>query len=211
MIYKLGFSLLLLSFLFSLLGDGLSLKDKRALVKEARRLGTLGIRYAASWKAPGETKARTMDCSGTAQYLYKHVLNKDISRSSYSQYQDLIKVNRIKDVPMKAGKIDVDKLKKELRTGDLLFWVNTHDDIPADRNPPVSHVMVYLGIDKDGNMKMGGSHTFEKGETSQRGGPDVFFFKPDASIGCVHSVKGNRKSPCIKGKESRFMAYGMPE
>ena len=46
-------------------------------------------------------------------------------------------------------------LKDALRPGDLLFWTGTYS---ADRDPPVTHTMIYLGKRKrDGKQVMFGA------------------------------------------------------
>jgi len=98
----------------------------------------------------------------------------------------------------KSGKIDADRLIRELRTGDILFWIDTYS---VQVEPPVSHVMVYLGKNASNQMKMFGAGTFGRGEQTTAGGLDVYPFDPNQKIGCVKNSKGS----CIRN--SRFIGY----
>ena len=70
----------------------------------------------------------------------------------------------------KADSFEMD----ELLPGDLLFWVGTY---ATDHDPPVSHVMIYLGTEKSGGGKiMIGSSNGRTYHAQKRNGVSVFDF-----------------------------------
>ena len=71
----------------------------------------------------------------------------------------------------KADSFEMD----ELLPGDLLFWVGTY---ATDHDPPVSHVMIYLGTEKVGGGKiMIGSSDGRTYHGQKRNGVSVFDFR----------------------------------
>ena len=188
--------------------------QKKKLSNTLQALSSNKIRYGKSFKPAGETRKVRFDCSGTVQYLYKKALDIDISPDSFTQYQTVKDNKNLKEPPLDAnGKIDTKALKLQVKVGDLLFWINTHPNIPKKRKPPVSHVMVYLGMKKNGEMMMGGSNTVGKGHYNQRtgGGPDAYLFDPNLSLGCAKwSKAGKKKKVCVKGMQSKFIGFGKP-
>ena len=68
---------------------------------------------------------------------------------------------------------------REMRPGDLLFWTGTYR---VDRDPPVTHVMVYLGKrKKDGARLMFGASDGRPYDGQRRNGVSVFDFKMPAA------------------------------
>lgn len=191
----------------------LTVAQKRKLVHAVRWLAGFNIRYGKNTALKAGGERRRWDCSGTAQYLYKITFQKSIPRTSYDQFKELQKQGKIKSPEWQNGRIDTGKLKKQLKTGDLLFWTNTHDAIPSFRDPPIGHVMIYLGTTRAGKMMMGGSNTWGSGYVNKRpgGGPDIYVFDPNLRMGCAKwNIPGNRKSGCSKGFESKFYGFGQP-
>ncbi len=79
----------------------------------------------------------------------------------------------------------------ELRPGDLLFWVNSTRDGKTDRNPPVTHVMIYLGNRaSDGHPVVAGASDGRTYEGQRMSGVSVFDFKLPAA-----------------GSQARFIGY----
>lgn len=210
MIKKIFLLFILLS-VFSLEAK-LTKEQKTKLKKTTKWLASFDLRYAKPWTPPDSTKAINMDCSNTARFIYKQSLGVDLpSGGSYDMYTAFKKKRLVNHAPMlNPTTVHTRRLRRKLRSGDLLFWINTHSDIGPNSNPPVSHVMIYLGKTKKNVMRMVGSNTFGKGKYTSGGGPDVYVFDPNQSIGCVRSVKTDKKSPCIPGKESRFFAFARP-
>jgi NlpC/P60 family len=112
-----------------------------------------------------------MDCSGTIYFLLK--LNKltNVPRSSSEIYKWV--VNKGKFYPVTASNIS-SKDFSHLKPGDLLFWVGTYK---TKHNPPISHVMLYLGTNKQNQPLMFGSSDGRTYQGKQMGGVSVFDFK----------------------------------
>jgi len=146
-----------------------------------------GIRYNGRWTPPGENAAWVMDCSNTARWLHQYVSGIEIPRTASDQYEWLRQRRRL----WKA-RPDAKSLRKKLQPGDLLFWQDTCKPV---RKPPITHVMLYLGTDESGRMKMAGS----QGSS----GPDIYVFDPALRMG------GYRFFLFFK-KKGKFVAYGRP-
>lgn len=166
-----------------------------ALQEFAREMRKKELSYAESWiPNHGETTAGQsihwlMDCSNTARYTYQEIYQKQIPRTSLDQYlfakrQSLfypIVWEKEKDLTRKI-------LLKKLQPGDLLFWKNTTN---VHTNPPISHVMIYLGRDNSDKMFMFGASTSARSQDSQKsGGIGIYPFDPYSKIGCVKDSLG---------------------
>ncbi|HWB06851.1 MAG TPA: NlpC/P60 family protein [Verrucomicrobiales bacterium] len=94
---------------------------------------------------------------------------------------------------------------KELRPGDLLFWVNSTRDGKTDRNPPVTHVMFYLGTRaSDGRPLAAGASDGRTYDGQRMSGVSVFDFRlPSAEsrarfIGYAHLPSASAATPKIE-------------
>jgi cell wall-associated NlpC family hydrolase len=133
-----------------------------ALTKE-----DLGYTYGSADPANGG-----MDCSGFIHYVLKQNGFPDVPRDSSQQYVWV----------RKAGDFDAVLSRKEdsfelddLKPGDLLFWRGTYN---IDRDPPITHTMIYLGREKRTNKRvMIGSSDGRTYDGKQRWGVSVFDFK----------------------------------
>jgi peptidoglycan DL-endopeptidase CwlO len=113
-----------------------------------------------------------MDCSGFIYYVLKQNGFADVPRDSSQQYVWV----------RKAGDFDAVLSRKEdsfefndLQPGDLLFWKGTYN---IDRDPPITHTMIYLGREKRTNKRvMIGSSDGRTYDGKQRWGVSVFDFK----------------------------------
>jgi LysM repeat protein len=169
----------------------------------ARELGNRGIEYNESWCPPGESHSWAMDCSNTARYLYRTTAGIELPRTASDQYYYLHLQNKAWDVPQTStGFADCNYLRQNLKPGDLLFWENTYR---PERQPPITHVMVFLGTNDRGNWIMAGSQTGRGGEHNRRrGGPDVYVFDPTKPCGGYTTWLG------LVHHQGRFCAFGRP-
>ena len=117
-----------------------------------------------------------MDCSGTIYYLLNQAGFINVPRQASEQYDWVRSKSRFYAVLSK--KQDNFELK-EMRPGDLLFWTGTYR---VDRDPPVTHTMIYLGKRKsDGQRIMFGASDGRPYNGERRNGVSVFDFKMPAA------------------------------
>jgi cell wall-associated NlpC family hydrolase len=133
-----------------------------ALTKE-----NLGYTYGSADPANGG-----MDCSGFVYYVLKENGFSDVPRDSSQQYVWVRKAGGFYAVvSRKEDSLEFDDLKP----GDLLFWRGTYN---IDRDPPITHTMIYLGREKRTNKRvMVGSSDGRTYDGKQRWGVSVFDFK----------------------------------
>ncbi len=169
--------------LFSFLSGPPPLTDWGSrFIQLARQLGDRGLDYNEDWRPPGESRAITMDCSNTTRYLYRVATSIQLPRTASDQYYYLHLQNKAWDVPQLAsGFADCNFLRRNLKPGDLLFWENTYR---PERQPPITHVMIFLGTNGRGDWIMAGSQSSRGGEHNRRhGGPDIYVFNPTRPCG----------------------------
>jgi cell wall-associated NlpC family hydrolase len=113
-----------------------------------------------------------MDCSGFIYYLLAQNGFKDVPRDSSQQYVWVHKAGNFNAVLSRhEDTFEFDALKP----GDLLFWSGTYN---IDRDPPVTHTMIYLGREKRTKKRvMLGSSDGRTYDGKQRFGVSVFDFK----------------------------------
>ncbi len=117
-----------------------------------------------------------MDCSGTIYYLLKAAGFDDVPRQANEQYAWVRQ--RSNFYAVLSNKADGFELK-EMRPGDLLFWTGTYK---IDRDPPVTHTMIYLGRrKKDGKPLMLGASDGRPYDGQRRNGVSVFDFRLPAA------------------------------
>ena len=116
-----------------------------------------------------------MDCSGTIYYLLTRVGIKEVPRSSDLIYQWVLEKGHFYAV----NDYNLSSLEfSHLRPGDLLFWGGTYK---IKRAIDVTHVMIYLGKNKEGEPLMVGSSDGRSYHGKQIYGVSVFNFQlPDA-------------------------------
>jgi LysM repeat protein len=176
---------------------------KNRFLREARALGDQGIEYDEDWRPPGESHSWAMDCSNTARYLYKVTTGIELPRTASDQYYYLHLQGKAWDVPQTAdGWADANFLRHNLKPGDLLFWENTYR---PERQPPITHVMIFLGANNRGQWIMAGSQTSSGGEHNRsNGGPDIYVFRPFQPCGGYTTWLG------LVHHQGRFCAFGRP-
>lgn len=145
----------------------------RKLLTAALDLTKRNLTYAYGSTDPA---SGGMDCSGTIYYLLNQSGFTNVPRQANEQYDWVRQKSRFYAVLSK--KQDNFELK-EMRPGDLLFWTGTYR---VDRDPPVTHVMVYLGKRKsDGHRLMFGASDGRPYDGQRRNGVSVFDFKMPAA------------------------------
>ena len=127
----------------------------------------LGYSYGSA-----DPKNGGMDCSGFIYYVLQQNGFPDVPRDSSGQY---VWVRKAQDfdavISRKEDSFELDALKP----GDLLFWRGTYN---IDRDPPITHTMIYLGREKRTNKRvMVGSSDGRTYDGKQRWGVSVFDFK----------------------------------
>lgn len=177
-----------------------NLKD--LFIKEVRVMIRGGVRYNDSWRPEGSDRSWVMDCSNTTRYLFYKIFRLDIGRTASEQYYRLKTRGRAWDVPHdSSGRIDIEYLHKNLKVGDLLFWENTYK---PERQPPITHVTVYMGTDDVGRFLMVGSEQ-GRGLLDQKfNGPDLYYFNPRAEKGGHHAFL------FVGWRPGKFVAHGRP-
>jgi cell wall-associated NlpC family hydrolase len=119
-----------------------------------------------------------MDCSGFIYYVLKQNGFPDVPRDSSGQY---IWVRKAKNLYAVLSRKEDSFEFDDLKPGDLLFWRGTYN---IDRDPPITHTMIYLGREKRTNKRvMVGSSDGRTYDGKQRWGVSVFDFK------CRHRLK----------------------
>lgn len=158
------------------------------LLANALKLTTLGLgyQYGSSDPATGG-----MDCSGTVYYVLHEAGLKDVPRDASGMYRWVWTHGRINAVT--SSNPDTFELAP-LKPGDLLFWTGTYQ---IDRDPPITHVMIYLGINRHtGRRVMVGASEGRRFNSISMYGVSVFDF----------TLPGKAKA----GDDStaRFVGYG---
>lgn len=159
------------------------------LINAALDLTAQGLTYTYASDDPAKGG---MDCSGTIYYLLKAQNIDGIPRSSHRQYRWAWKSGKFYPVFAHSAKtFELDKL----RPGALLFWTGTYK---VDRDPAVSHVMIYLGtLKRDGRPVMAGASDGRSYAGKPRNGVSVFDFH--------FPLRGQPKEG--KRHHSRFIGY----
>lgn len=124
----------------------------------------------------GSADPRTggMDCSGTIYYLLKNFNLTDVPRPGNEIYLWVAQKGKLHVVTSSS----FDSLEfSYLKPGDLLFWSGTYH---VRRVPPITHVMLYLGKDTQGQRLMFGASDGRTYQGKSMWGVSLFDFKlPD--------------------------------
>ena len=138
------------------------------LVTRSLTLTQMNLRYTYGSADP--TKGG-MDCSGSIHHLLLSAGIKNVPRQANTFYIWVWKNSRFHAV-VSASPASFEF--QELKPGDLLFWSGTYS---VDRDPPVTHVMMYLGKQKsDGKRVMFGASSGRRYAGKSRDGVSVFDF-----------------------------------
>jgi peptidoglycan DL-endopeptidase CwlO len=127
----------------------------------------LSYKYGSADPAQGG-----MDCSGFIYYVLKHTGMSEVPRDAREQYIWVRKAGKFQAVLGRSpDTFELDALKP----GDLLFWAGTYN---VDRDPAITHTMIYLGRDKATNQRiMVGASDGRTYKGQSRYGVSVFDFK----------------------------------
>lgn len=160
----------------------------QGLIEAALELTRQNLTYTYSSADPANGG---LDCSGFVYYVLTQAGLKDVPRDASEQYSWVRKANNFRAVI--SRNLDGFELD-ELKPGDLLFWSGTYK---TDRDPPVTHTMIYLGREKEtGDRVMVGSSDGRSYHGLQRWGVSVFDFKPAPA------------NPTPGREAARFIGYG---
>lgn len=143
--------------------------EVRALIEKALALTkrNLGYKYGSS-----EPENGGMDCSGTIFHVLEEMGVDDVPRTASDQYVWARKTGDFQAVVSRSeDSFELDAL----RPGDLLFWTGTYE---IDRDPPVTHTMIYLGeLKSDGRPVMFGASDGRTFDGRKMSGVSVFDFR----------------------------------
>ena len=138
-----------------------------------------------------DPEAGGMDCSGFIYFVLRENGVPDVPRDASGQYVWVRKAGNFRAVL--SRELDSFELD-ELQPGDLLFWTGTYK---VERDPPVTHTMIYLGKQKDSDKPiMVGASDGRTYEGEKQHGVSVFDFK---------TVRANQVSS--PGTHPRFVGY----
>jgi peptidoglycan DL-endopeptidase CwlO len=139
------------------------------LIQSALDLTKRNLRYKFGSADPS---SGGIDCSGVIQYLLKQAGIAEAPRDSTGFYLWTEKAGTLQKV--RPETLD-DPALADLRPGDLMFWEGTYD---VKRDPPISHIMIYLGREKQTGLPvMVGSSDGRTYAGIRRNGVSVFDFK----------------------------------
>jgi cell wall-associated NlpC family hydrolase len=171
--------------------------EVRQLIAHALELTNLNLDYKYGSSDP---KNGGMDCSGTVYYLLNQAGVKDVPRDASEMYRWVWQQGNFRAVV--SSHEDTFELAL-LKPGDLLFWTGTYK---VDRDPPVTHVMIYLGINRhSGRRVMVGASEGRRFNNKSQYGVSVFDFtlptqKPRSDLA--------PNAPADETLTSRFIGYG---
>jgi cell wall-associated NlpC family hydrolase len=138
------------------------------LIRTALDLTRRGLTYRFGSCDP---KCGGMDCSGTVHYALRQV-GIEPPRDCSGMYLWAKAAGTLRQV--RPASLECASLRA-LRPGDLVFWEGTYG---VRRSPPISHVMIYLGLEKaTGKPVMVGSSDGRSYRGKRRNGVSVFDFK----------------------------------
>lgn len=170
-------------------GDLVEYEDSPERIKKmidlALDLTKMKLAYTFGSNSPAK---KGMDCSGTIQRTLLDAGVEGVPRSSFTIYNWAKDEGNLTSV---RGEVSLDDpVFDDLKPGDLLFWEGTYET--AKRDPPISHVMLFLGtLKEDGKGVVFGASSGRRYRGKKIHGVSVFDWRlPSAS------------------SKSKFVAYG---
>jgi hypothetical protein len=155
----------------------------------------LGYIYGSS-----DPKRGGFDCSGFVHYNLKQLGYINPPRDSTQIYLWLEQNRTLRKV---NDEDPDDRQMRYLKPGDILFWEGTYN---VKRNPPISHVMIYLGISNtSGRPLMAGASEGRTYRGKSKYGVSVFDF-------VLPNPKRKRVGwwfwGTVRTNKTRFVGYG---
>lgn len=153
----------------------------------ALSLTARGLSYKAGSADPDDGGT---DCSGFVYHILQKHGHSAAPRQSNEMYAWTWQARTFRAVNgLTLGSFELE----ELRAGDLLFWVNSTKDGKTSREPPITHVMIYLGKRvSDGHPVVAGASDGRTYDGQRMSGVSVFDFvlpspeRPARFIGYAH-------------------------
>lgn len=165
----------------------------KRLIEVALELTTKGLGYQFGSNSPEKWG---MDCSGTVQCALGKLGLGEIPRSSWHIYQWAEAAGGFQSTP--GATTTKDSAFADLRPGDLLFWEGTYET--KDRDPAISHVMIYLGtLKEDGKGVMFGASSGRRYRGQSIHGVSVFDWEMPKA-GSTSKFVGYARVPGLKGE-----------
>lgn len=140
-----------------------------AMMREVGKLSRKGLGYRFGSMDPS---TGGLDCSGAVKCVLDRAGARGVPRTATDQYVWLQKAGTL--TPLRRG-ANPDWVLSRLRPGDLLFWRGTY---VTKRWPDVSHVMIYLGRDRNGRPMMFGARSSESSRGLHGHAVDIYQFNP---------------------------------
>ncbi|MEM7697859.1 MAG: NlpC/P60 family protein [Verrucomicrobiota bacterium] len=155
------------------------------LIESSLKLTRRDLAYTFGSNSPTQGG---MDCSGTIQHTLQSLGFAGVPRMSHLQYLWAKKHGRI--IRTDGVHSTDHAVFSKLMPGDLLFWEGTY--AVAERDPPISHVMIYLGTLKaDGKGVVFGASSGRRYRGKKIHGVSVMDWRVPS-----------------KASKSKFVAYG---
>ncbi len=128
----------------------------KKMIVQAMQLAKMNLTYQYGSAQPSN---KGMDCSGTINYLLTELNVSEVPRSSDQIYKWALEKGHFHAV--NSNDFNSPEFS-ELKPGDLLFWSGTYE---IKRELPITHVMIYLGKNKQQQPLMFGAsdgRTYQK-------------------------------------------------
>ncbi len=139
------------------------------------------------------------DCSGYVYHVLKNQGHTNVPRQADEMYAWAWRAGTFR--ACNGNSMDTFEFK-ELRPGDLLFWVNSTQS-KTDRDPPVTHVMIYLGTRvSDGKPVTAGASDGRSYDGRRMSGVSVFDFRLPPADGKARFI-GYAHLPEAKAPETK--------
>lgn len=140
----------------------------KELINNAKALTEKNLTYLYGSSNPDN---KGLDCSGTIYYLLKHTGISDVPRQANEMY---VWAEHSGNLHKVSNQDPSSRQYNDLKPGDLLFWEGTYK---VKRIPPITHVMIYLGKNSQGEPIMFGASDGRTYHHKRMWGVSVFDFR----------------------------------